>query len=156
RRAVRHGRYRERVQRAEDGRADVSGPSIVRKVPVLPGTHSPKHRYSRSARPCAKLLYRLRERPMPHTTFRAGALPLALVLPFAVSAQHDARGTLLISPAALAERLKDPNTVLLHVGEKAQYDSAHIAGARLVTLQDISVSGTASPDGLTLQLPAPD
>jgi len=86
-------------------------------------------------------------------TLIAGALALAMLASRSSKGQ-DARGRLLISPAALAERLKNPNTVLLHVGEKSQYDSAHIAGARFVTLQDISVSGAQSPDGLTLQLPA--
>jgi len=92
---------------------------------------------------------------MARTHIVAVALLAALAAPRAY-AQHDARRSLIIPPSALAERLKNPNTVLLHVGEKAQYDSAHIAGARLVTFQDISVSGAQSPDGLTLQLPADD
>ncbi|HJQ20131.1 MAG TPA: rhodanese-like domain-containing protein [Gemmatimonadaceae bacterium] len=77
-------------------------------------------------------------------------------LPMLAGAQRDARATLLISPADLAARMQRGSVVLLHLGDKAQYDSAHIAGARFMTLQDVSVSGATSPDGLTLQLPSPD
>jgi thiosulfate/3-mercaptopyruvate sulfurtransferase len=50
----------------------------------------------------------------------------------------------------LAAHLSDPDLVVLHVGRKEDYASAHIPGARLVSLRDISVDS----DGLTLQLPA--
>lgn len=49
----------------------------------------------------------------------------------------------------LAAHLADPDLVLLHVGRKEEYATAHIPGARLVTLRDIAVES----DGLTLQLP---
>ena len=84
------------------------------------------------------------------------AVAAIVLLSTAAGAQHDNRSTVLISPAALAQRLNDRNLVLLHLGERAQYDSAHIPGARFVSLQDISVSGAGSPDGLTLQMPEPD
>jgi thiosulfate/3-mercaptopyruvate sulfurtransferase len=68
--------------------------------------------------------------------------------------QADPRAAITVSPASLAEHLSDPDLVLLHVGDKAEYEAGHIVGARFVTLQDISVSGAASPTGLTLELPA--
>lgn len=63
--------------------------------------------------------------------------------------QADARTRMLIAPAELAASLDDPNLVLLHVGDKAEYDAAHIPGARYVSLRDLSVAeGT-----LVLQMP---
>ncbi len=59
-----------------------------------------------------------------------------------------AAADLLIQPAALEPQLKDPKLVLLHVGTKQDYDAGHIAGAQLVTLADLSVSGD-----LRLQMP---
>ncbi len=46
------------------------------------------------------------------------------------------RTDMLVSTAWLAEHLSDPKVVVLHVGSKADYDSAHIPGARLATPQD--------------------
>jgi len=86
----------------------------------------------------------------------AAAAAAVALLSTTVDAQADSRSRVLISPAALAQRMNDRNLVLLHFGERAQYDSAHIPGARFVSLQDISVSGAQSPDGLTLQMPAPE
>lgn len=56
---------------------------------------------------------------------------------------------LLLSAAQLAERLNDPKLVLLHVGEKASYDAAHIPGARFA---DVRASLHTRADGLTLQM----
>src|SRR3979411_425039 len=78
---------------------------------------------------------------MPRTRFTFAALAVATL---AVTA--DARGArnpraeLTVTPAWLAQHLKDPDLVLLHVGDKGEYDKAHIAGARFVTQRDISVS----------------
>jgi thiosulfate/3-mercaptopyruvate sulfurtransferase len=59
----------------------------------------------------------------------------------------------LVSTAWLAEQLKSPDLVLLHVGEKAQYDDEHIPGARLVSLRDIAQEG---PNRQVLELLPPD
>lgn len=61
----------------------------------------------------------------------------------------------VVSVAELAGRLADPDLVLLHVGDRAEYEQAHIPGARHVTLADISVSDR-SATGLTLELPPAD
>ena len=58
--------------------------------------------------------------------------------------------SMLISTAALAARLEDPSTVILHVGSEKDYAAGHVPGARLLTLPDISVTGDR---GLRLELP---
>ena len=58
---------------------------------------------------------------------------------------------LLVSPAWVADHLADPGLVLIHVGEREEYDAAHLPGARYLSLEDIS---TPHGEGLTLQLPA--
>jgi len=63
------------------------------------------------------------------------------------------RLSMLVSTAWLSEHANDPNLVVLHVGSKAQYDSGHVAGARLVTLNDVSEPQVQG--GLTLQMASP-
>jgi thiosulfate/3-mercaptopyruvate sulfurtransferase len=62
-----------------------------------------------------------------------------------------ARDRLVVSTDWLAKHLSDPNLVLLHVGEKSEYDARHIPGARYVPLSDISVSDR-SGQGLMLEM----
>jgi thiosulfate/3-mercaptopyruvate sulfurtransferase len=62
------------------------------------------------------------------------------------------RDTMVVNTAWLAAHLKDPNLVLLHVGDPDEYKAKHIAGARFVTLQDIAVSDR-SATGLILEMP---
>ena len=51
------------------------------------------------------------------------------------------RDQMVVNTAWLAKHLKDPNLVLLHVGERrASTTRMHIPGARFVELDDISVS----------------
>lgn len=57
---------------------------------------------------------------------------------------------MLVSGAWLAEHMSDKDFVALHVGSKAQYDSGHVAGARHVALDEISLPN--SPGGLSLQM----
>jgi thiosulfate/3-mercaptopyruvate sulfurtransferase len=61
------------------------------------------------------------------------------------------RESLVVDSAWLAKHLNDPNLVLLHVGDKAEYDGKHIASARYVTLQDIGTRGD-----LMLEMPPAD
>lgn len=68
---------------------------------------------------------------------------------------RDPRASITVPTSWVADHLKDPDLVLLHVGEKSEYDAAHLPGARYVTLQDISVSDRTSPGGLVLEMPAP-
>jgi len=74
-------------------------------------------------------------------------------------AQSAARAAapLTVSTAWLAEHLKDPNLVLLHVGDRKGYDTEHIPGARFIDLDDISVSNMDHDHGgLMLEMPQPD
>jgi len=59
-----------------------------------------------------------------------------------------------VSVAWLQEHLNHPKLVLLHVGQKDEYDAGHIAGAQFITLQDISTTNEESD--LALQLPSAD
>ena len=65
-----------------------------------------------------------------------------------------ARPDLVVSQPWLAQHANDRDLVVLHVGSRAQYDSGHVAGARLVTMADISLPAVRG--GLTLQLPSAD
>jgi thiosulfate/3-mercaptopyruvate sulfurtransferase len=56
----------------------------------------------------------------------------------------------LVSTGWLAQHASDPNLVILHVGSEKDYTEGHIPGARLVTLNDISITG---PNDLRLQIP---
>jgi thiosulfate/3-mercaptopyruvate sulfurtransferase len=70
----------------------------------------------------------------------------------------DPRAAITVSTAWLAQHLKDPDLVLLHVGDPKEYPKAHIAGARLVTMSDVSVSDhdMQKDTGLMLELPPAD
>src|SRR5688500_13591176 len=61
------------------------------------------------------------------------------------------RDEMLATPQWLAQHLQDANLVVLHVGEKADYDTAHIPGARHVSLRAVS----REPAGpLALEMPS--
>lgn len=61
---------------------------------------------------------------------------------------------LVVTAEWLKDNISNPKLVLLHVGQKPEYDAGHIPGASYVTLQD--VSAPQDPDGLSLQLPTVD
>ena len=62
----------------------------------------------------------------------------------------------VVSTDWLGKHLNDPNLVLLHVGNRKEYDAGHIPGARYVALDDISVSSHDHDNGLMLEMPKPD
>jgi thiosulfate/3-mercaptopyruvate sulfurtransferase len=68
------------------------------------------------------------------------------------------RAPLTVSTAWLAQHLRDPDLVLLHVGDPKEYAKAHIPGARFVSMQDVSVSNHdhERDTGLMLELPPVD
>lgn len=87
-----------------------------------------------------------------HARAAGAALLLTMVATGAAQGQGGSpRDALLVTTAWLAERLEDPDLVLLHVGEKPEYDAGHIAGARFITLRDID----GARSGEALELPAP-
>ena len=66
-------------------------------------------------------------------------------------AQGKARSSMIVSTEWLGQHLTDKSLVLLHVGDKKEYDAAHIPGAQFIQTTDISAPrGT----GLILELPA--
>jgi len=75
-----------------------------------------------------------------------------LALPLAAATARDA---MVVNTAWLAAHINDPKLVLLHVGDKKEYDAKHIAGARFVSLQDISISDHTGK-GLMLEMPPAD
>lgn len=83
---------------------------------------------------------------------RAAALfALALTLATAAQAASD-RDRLVVSSDWLAAHLHDPGLVLLHVGDRAEYDAAHLPGARFVALRDVSAVPAAPDDPAALRL----
>lgn len=67
--------------------------------------------------------------------------PAALLFAAAAApatAQSDARARLLVDTEWLAAHIADPGIVLLHVGERPEYDAGHLPGAIHVTMRDLS------------------
>jgi thiosulfate/3-mercaptopyruvate sulfurtransferase len=83
---------------------------------------------------------------------------LAFALSAAAQAPKSPRAELTVAPAWLAEHLEDRNLVLLHVGDRKEYDQAHIPGARFVSMSDVSVSNHDhdKDTGLMLEMPTAD
>ena len=76
------------------------------------------------------------------------------ILSPAVRAQSNgARTSMIVSTDWLAKHLSDPNLVLLQVGDKKEYDAAHLKGAQYIQTSDIS---TPRGSGLILELPPVD
>jgi thiosulfate/3-mercaptopyruvate sulfurtransferase len=78
---------------------------------------------------------------------------MLLICLMAAGAIASPRQNLVVDAAWLKANLADPDLVLLHVGDKKEYEAAHIPGARFVSQQDVSVSDH-SGKGLMLEMPA--
>jgi len=95
----------------------------------------------------------------PYLRVTALSLFLALLLAGSIAALPAAgpREDLVVNVAWLSQHIKDPNLVLLHVGDPAEYKQKHLPGARFVELMDIAApmdhSG-ANPKTLSLELPS--
>ncbi len=103
--------------------------------------------------------FRLRAMTMPSLarSLVVGALLLAAACrqaPVTPPAPANSRAAnaapMLVSTSWLAEHASDGDLVLLHVGNKAQYDSGHVAGSRLVSLEEIALP--QQPGGWSLQM----
>lgn len=70
-------------------------------------------------------------------------------------AAPDPRAPLFVSVDWLAQHLRDANLVLLHVGDAKEYAAAHLPGAILASVPDVSVGDRAGP-GLGVEMPRPD
>jgi thiosulfate/3-mercaptopyruvate sulfurtransferase len=73
-----------------------------------------------------------------------------LTLSIALAGQAP-RDSMLVNTAWLADRLSDPKLVLFQVGERPEYERAHIPGAQFIEMRD--VAAPRGP-GLILELPA--
>ena len=62
------------------------------------------------------------------------------------------RSELLVTTEWLAKELKNPKLVLLHVGEKGEYDAGHIPGAQFLRLQDIASPPNRDEKTLALEM----
>ena len=83
-----------------------------------------------------------------------GLVALLAVIPVAARAVSP-RDALVVTPAWLAQHLHDANLIVLHAGDKAEYDARHVPGARFVALDDIALTDREGKgDGLSLQVPA--
>jgi thiosulfate/3-mercaptopyruvate sulfurtransferase len=88
----------------------------------------------------------------------AAFIDLAAVKPVAPPMHHavlDRQGrqsadSLLLTPGQVRERMSHGGVVVLHVGERADYNAAHIPGARFLPYEAIS---TPHGRGLSLELP---
>jgi thiosulfate/3-mercaptopyruvate sulfurtransferase len=81
---------------------------------------------------------------------RTSGVLLAIAL-VASTGQAQSGASLLVTPALLADELRDPRLVLLHVGPKEDYDAGHIAGARFVDLRGMAQEQREG--ALSLELP---
>jgi thiosulfate/3-mercaptopyruvate sulfurtransferase len=83
------------------------------------------------------------------------ALAIAALAPTQAAAQtcggHGDKSTMLVSTAWLAEHLKDPNLVMLAVGQKSEYDAGHIPGSLFLDYMDTHLM--KGPTGLSVELP---
>jgi thiosulfate/3-mercaptopyruvate sulfurtransferase len=97
-------------------------------------------------------------RSLPPHLAAAALSCMVLAPPRATPAQMYAppSAPVVVSTEWLAKHLNDPKLVLLHVGERKEYDAGHIPGARYVKLDDISVSSHDHDNGLMLEMPQPD
>ena len=64
---------------------------------------------------------------------------------------------MLVDVEWLSQHLSDRGLVVLHVGNKAEYDAGHIQGARFITEEDVAAPHDMSnPKDMMLELPALD
>jgi thiosulfate/3-mercaptopyruvate sulfurtransferase len=64
---------------------------------------------------------------------------------------HGDKNTMLVATAWLAEHLKDPNLVVLAVGNEEEYKKAHIPGSLWVSYHETHLM--TAPSGLSVELP---
>lgn len=82
------------------------------------------------------------------------SLAVSSVRAQAACGAHGTRASMLVTTDWLAAHLNDPKLVILNIGDKSDYDAAHIPGAQFIQMQDINQRQDA--DGLSLQLMSPD
>src|SRR5215472_4497790 len=83
--------------------------------------------------------------------FLAACLTLSQLNAAPVCGGHGNRNTMLVTTAWLADHLKDPNLVILGVGQDGDYEKGHIPGSLFVKYMDTHLM--TPPAGLTVELP---
>jgi thiosulfate/3-mercaptopyruvate sulfurtransferase len=78
-------------------------------------------------------------------------IALVAALVFGITAPAIAGEARTTTAAWIAAHLADKNLVILHTGDKAEYQAGHIPGAQFVQPADLA---TAGADGLSLELPS--
>ncbi len=86
-------------------------------------------------------------------TLAVAALITLSSLNVRAQARMKVSNSMIVSTDWLSNHLNDDSLVLLQVGDKKEYDEAHIPGAQFIALSDIS---TPRGQGLTLELPSVD
>lgn len=87
-----------------------------------------------------------------YTDTLVSAALLAALASAAPAGAQAPRDRLLAGPAEID--LNDPDLVLLHVGDSAEYRAAHLPGARLADVRTLSAP-RGGPDDLVLEMPEP-
>jgi thiosulfate/3-mercaptopyruvate sulfurtransferase len=85
------------------------------------------------------------------TSLATRYLALAAVALAGCAAADEGPQPMIVSTDWVAERLEEPDLVLLHVGEREVYDGAHLPGAQYV---DRSLLSTPHGEGLMLEMPS--
>ena len=83
----------------------------------------------------------------------AAIIALTLTVAGGARSQVNVRESMIVSADWLAKHLHDESLVLLQVGDKSEYEAAHIPGAQFIQTSDIS---TPRGSGLILELPPAD
>ena len=97
-------------------------------------------------------------RTQPHVRALMRRAPLSVSLIAALATGAVAQGKpgragLLVSAEWLASQLDNPKLVLLHVGDRSEYDAGHIPGARFLQMHDLSTPMTRDTTVLALEMP---
>ena len=90
---------------------------------------------------------------MKKVLYLIAILGLALSIQVRCEAQAKVRESMIVSTEWLAKHLNDEGLVMLQVGDKKEYDAAHIPGAQYIQPSYIS---TPRGQGLILELPPVD
>ena len=90
---------------------------------------------------------------MKNIFYAIAIVAIALVIQPSCQAQGKVRDSMIVSTEWLAKHLNDADLVLLQVGDKKEYDAAHLKGAQYIQTSDIS---TPRGSGLILELPPVD
>src|SRR5437660_3285723 len=80
------------------------------------------------------------------------ALACLTLLASSVLAARSPRDSIVVTASWLTQHINDRDLVLLHVGDKAEYEAGHLPGARFASMADVSVS-EHSATGLMLEMP---